>query len=253
METPTRVECPKLTLTLTPAGTFTPRHVHYALPNTAPPPEGHPVAFMFQGSFFTSDLSFVGEQGQPIGLYYQAKTLAALLDSGYAVIAPEAKAGGTTFWDTNIPPFTVSWELSTDHLLMLAIFDAIDDGSFGPLDGSRLFATGISSGGYMTSRMAVSYPGRFRALAIHSGSYATCGGSLCLLPQTLPAAHPPTLFLHGSLDAVVPQSTMEPYEQRLASEVGSATRKVIDPGAGHEWIASAPQEVVSWFETYRQD
>ena len=40
----------------------------------------------------------------------------------------------------------------------------------GPLDPSRLLAIGVSSGGYMTSRMAVSYPGKFRALAIAAGA-----------------------------------------------------------------------------------
>ena len=115
-------------------------------------------------------------------------------------------------------------------------------------DTTRLYATGISSGGYMTSRMAVSYEGMFRALAIQSASYATCAGPLCVGPS-LPEDHPPTLFLHGTLDATVPQYTMELYYDDLL-ELGVPTRKVVDPVAGHEWIDSAPAEVLRWFQDH---
>jgi len=115
------------------------------------------------------------------------------------------------------------------------------DGMFGYLDYKRKFATGISSGGYMTSRMAVSYAGsfifsflffkkkknshfnslllnillgEFLSLAVAAGSYATCAGPLCVVPN-LPLNHPPTLFLHGGLDPIVPQFTMETYADKL--------------------------------------
>jgi len=79
---------------------------------------------------------------------------------------------------------------------MLAILSEINNpnGIFGHLNNKNKFATGISSGGCMTSRMAVSYEGEFRALAIAAGSYATCGGILCVIPIFLPRDHPPTLF-----------------------------------------------------------
>jgi poly(3-hydroxybutyrate) depolymerase len=132
---------------------------------------------------------------------------------------------------------------------MVAIFQAIHDGVFGPIDSGRMYATGLSSGGYMTSRMAVSYPGVFKSLAIMAGSYATCAGLICSVPETLPADHPPTLFLHGQNDLAVPLSTMEPYEEKLRT-MGIATRKVINDACGHQWIPEAPEEVFRWFETH---
>ena len=83
-------------------------------------------------------------------------------------------------------------------------FSAASTAAFGPINTTRLYAMGISSGGFMTSRMAVSYPGKFRALADHSGSYATCSDT-CTVPTPLPSNHPPTLFLHGDTDAIVPR------------------------------------------------
>ena len=173
----------------------------------------------------------------------------ALLDAGYAVLAPEA-GNGVGYWDTNIGQHATVWSSAPDHELMLAILGGIEDGDFGPLDPEALFATGLSSGGYMTSRMAVSYPGRFRALAIQSASYATCLGTACVVPADLPDDHPPTLFLHGERDSIVPIATMQRYEQALRTE-GTTTRAVVDPEAGHEWLDVAPEEVRAWFDAAR--
>lgn len=88
-----------------------------------------------------------------------------------------------------------------------------------------------------------------RALAIDAGSYAGCVGPLCVLPWSLPADHPPTLFLHGAADTTVPQFTKDPYYDRLVAQ-GVSTVKVIDPTAGHEWINAAPPSVRPWFEAH---
>jgi predicted esterase len=100
----------------------------------------------------------------------------------------------------------------------------------------------------MSSRMAVSYPGSFRALAIHSASYATCSAT-CTLPSSLPADHPPTLFLHGQNDSVVPISSMTVYRDRLASD-GHEVKTVVSPTAGHEWISEAVTQVPQWFAAH---
>lgn len=244
--TATMVSCPHETTALatTPA-----RAVHYQVPLGAAPAAGFPVVVAFQGTSLPSELTWAGTTTDAYGLYYQALTVARLLDAGYAVITPDAAGAGTTYWDTNIPPYATAWTTAPDHQVMLSLFAAIDAGDFGALDGTRLYAMGFSSGGYMTSRMAVSYAGRFRALAIVSGSYATCGGSVCLVPATLPADHPPTLFLHGALDTFVPLTTMQAYESRLHDQ-GVATRVVTEAAAGHQWIAAAPDEVAPWFATY---
>lgn len=97
----------------------------------------------------------------------------------------------------------------------------------------------------MTSRMAVSYPGKFRALAVAAGSYATCGGPLCVVPE-LDVGHPPTLFLLGGQDPAVPQSTVTVYHDALLA-AGIATRLVVDPQVGHAWIPASPDEIDVWF------
>jgi len=232
-----------------PAQAGIPRDVFWQVPLGAPPADGFPVVLLFQGSFYGPALMFEGAADGPHGVYHLALTIKRLLDAGYAVVAPAAHAEGTTFWDTNVPPFSVAWSTAPDHAFMLSIFESISAGLFGPLDASHMYATGISSGGYMTSRMAVSYPGKFRALAIHSASYATCSGPLCTIPDALPDDHPPTLFLHGEADLVVPIGTMEAYDARLVAE-GKETRVVVAPSVGHDWLAAGPDEVVAWFDAH---
>lgn len=243
----TEVVCPHQTTSIAGANGVD-RDVHHAVPAGTPPAGGWPVALLFQGSFFPAETFFEGAEGDLFGGLYQARLTSLLLDAGYAVLAPNAHQNGTLFWDTNIPPWSGSWSGCPDDVFLTNIFAAIDAGTFGPLDSGSMVASGISSGGYMTSRMAVSYPGRFRALAIQSGSYATCGGSLCIVPE-LPADHPPTLFVHGRLDVVVPLFTTEPYRNRLADQ-GTAFDTRIDDTAGHNWFSGGPEAIVQWFQTH---
>jgi poly(3-hydroxybutyrate) depolymerase len=229
------------------AGLF--RNVYYQVPLGSPPVNGWTVVLLFQGSLFSPAVTMEATASEPFGAYYQVLLVKRLLDAGYAVLAPEAHLSGATFWDTNVPPWDLAWTGAPDDLFMRSIFSELEHGSFGSIDTARQYATGISSGGYMTSRMAVSYPGRFRALAIASGSYATCSGPLCTIPTPLPADHPPTLFLHGDADVVVPLWTMEAYRDELSAE-GRATQSIIQAGAGHQWIAAAPDAVLKWFNAW---
>ncbi len=237
--------CPHSTVSLS-TGVWGSRDLHLQRPLGTPPADGWPVAILFQGSFFRAAWMWEATPSEPFGAWYQTEVIGRLLDAGYAVVTPEAPLGGATYWTTNVPPYAVAWSTSPDHALMLALFDAIDDGTFPDVDPDRLYAGGISSGGYMTSRMAEAYPGRFRALAVHSASWCTCGGSLCLLPARLPGDHPPTLFLHGEQDAIAPPWAMRAYADQMAEE-GLEQRVVTDPDAGHAWIRAAPTEIVDWF------
>jgi poly(3-hydroxyoctanoate) depolymerase len=222
------------------------RKVIYQTPLGTPPAAGWPVVLVYQGSFFPlNDFSYTSNL--PFGGYYQGKLIQLLLDNGYAVVAPSAPAD--LFWQTNLPGLAEAYTLSTDYDFLGNVFDAIGAGVFGPLDPQRQYATGISSGGYNTSRMAVSFPGRFRALAIQSGSYATCSGPLCSVPAVLPADHPPTLFLHGFIDPVVPWWTMDLYYARLQGQ-GIATAVYTEPLGGHAWFASSPTRILDWFDAH---
>lgn len=223
------------------------RTVSYEVPLGTPPAAGWPVVFFFQGSFFAGSQMFAADRGDPFGKYHVTLTIKELLDAGYAVLAPDALVGGTTFWQTNVPPWSLLWNTSSDHAFLISIFQAIRSGRFGALDPERLYAMGISSGGFMTSRMAISYRGMFRALAVHSGSFATCS-ALCIVPP-LPADHPPTLFLHGLLDPLVPLFTMEQYRDALSRD-GREVRTVVNRAASHEWIPEGPQAVTDWFNAH---
>lgn len=226
-----------------------PREVHWQVPLGEPPPEGWPAVILFQGAMFSAELFWLVLDFDIFGYYNQGMLTKTLLDRGFAVITPEAHAGGATAWDTNIPPMSIYWDLAEDHQFMLDIFDAIGAGTFGDLDTGRLYASGISSGGYMTSRMDLEYREHFAALAIHSASYATCAGPVCIIPGDLSAEHLPTLFLHGSDDNIVPIATAERYVEALVA-LGVETDVVVQQGAGHAWIDAAPEAITAWFEAH---
>lgn len=253
-----------MTTVATPHGE---REVHFALPTGEPPDDGWPVVLAFQGSGFPAELYFTSDPGLPFGGEHQGRTTRALLEEGYAVVAPEAQVNGYQYWDSNLIHRNWSWENTPDHALMVALLgeastpDAADlpeslesvpgdgvlaSGRLGPLDTTRMFAMGVSSGGHMTSRMAVSYPGRFTALAVVSASFATCGGVWCPLPPEMPAGHPPTLFLHGGADLVVPVDSMHGYANAL-EDAGVLVRRVVDEEVGHGWIPASPEEVTTFF------
>jgi pimeloyl-ACP methyl ester carboxylesterase len=218
------------------------RDVYWETPSTPPPPGGYPVVVVYQGSLFGPEVTWATvTPAAPFGAYQQARLQAMLLDHGYTVIAPPGVA--TLGWQTNLG---IPFESTGDYPWVQGLIAAIDAGTFGPADATHLYATGISSGGYMTSRMAVSYAGVFRALAIASASYATCLGPACVVPTPLPADHPPTLFMHGEIDPIVPIATMQPYHDELAAQ-GIDTGLDVDPFAGHQWLGDAPERVTAWF------
>jgi predicted esterase len=67
-----------------------------------------------------------------------------------------------------------------------------------------------------------------------------------VVPRNLPADHPPTLFLHGEQDVVVPIGTMRDYADELQDQ-GIDVRVVTDPSEGHAWLPAAPTELRDWF------
>jgi poly(3-hydroxyoctanoate) depolymerase len=223
------------------------RRIYWNDPQGVAPSAGWPAVVLYQGSFFgpsvTWDVS-LARGTTPFGGDVQVELVARLLDAGFLVVQPEAPGG--IAWNTNIGG---SYETTADAAFIPKLLDELASGRFGRADMTRLYAAGISSGGYMASRMAVSYPGRFRALAIESGSYATCLGPLCNVPAQLPGDHPPTLFLHGAADLIVPIATARDYFTKLRAQ-GVATKLVEDPLADHRWLTSAPNEVLAWFTSH---
>lgn len=239
------ITCEYQTLTLSVGVLSESRDVLYQVPLTPPPAKGYPVAILFHGTQVAPELFWEGYQGglaELGGLWYQVNTVKALLDAGFAVLTPRSQVVG--YWNSNIAPTNVFWDSAPDNALMLDLIAAIAAGDFGDLDADRLYPAGISSGGYMTSRVAITYAG-VRAAAIHSASYMTCAAAFCAVGD-IPATHPPTLFLHGSLDLVVPVATMELYRDALTT-AGVETKTVLDEEAAHEWLAASPEAIRDWF------
>jgi hypothetical protein len=218
------------------------RLVYSQVPMGDAPEAGWPTVVVYQGSIYGPTVTWTGDASMPFGGLNQVKLQAMLLDHGFMVIAPAAEG---IAWNTNFP----GYDISSDSRFIPLLIEEIGSGTFGPANTDRLYATGISSGGYMTSRMAVSYAGTFRALAIESGSYATCSNNACLIPNPLPSDHPPTLFLHGRNDLAVPIGTAEAYKAQLDMQ-GVETAMVVDETVGHQWLKVAPQEITCWFLTH---
>lgn len=218
------------------------RLIYSQVPVGEAPVTGWPAVVVYQGSIYGPTVTWTGDASMPFGGLNQVKLQAMLLDHGFMVIAPSADG---IAWNTNFP----GYDISSDSRFIPLLIEEIEKGTFGPANMERLYATGISSGGYMTSRMAVSYAGTFRALAIESGSYATCSNNACLIPNPLPDDHPPTLFLHGRNDIAVPIGTAQAYKAQLDMQ-GVETAMVVDETVGHQWLKVAPQEITCWFMTH---
>ncbi len=241
---PGTINCSYQTLSL-PSSSITSRDIKFQIPLGSPPAGGWPVALIYQGTLFP--VEFNQDTRAPFGGFYETKVIKTLLDNGYAVLAPRAPA--ELAWLTNSAGPLTNYNITTDYTFLNNVLDAIEDGIFGPLNDNRKYATGISSGGYNTSRMAVSFPGEFKGLVVASASYATCAGPVCAVPYNLPSDHPPTYFIHGFLDAIVPWWTMDIYYDRLLSK-GIETGRHTNSWAGHEWLPESPELVLNWFNQH---
>lgn len=249
-------------------GGNTNRSVTYQVPEGTPPAGGWPVVFYYHGTNLASPPPADGPTtfgpadpaNDAPGARHLAATLHELLDDPgntgkkYAVVMPQAAVQllVTRFWDTNLQ---IAYNLSSDYCFFPSLWSAIESGAYGPasqFNMDRRFAFGMSSGGYNTSRMAVSWNSDnvWKALAIHSASYANCIGTVCNVPATLPANHPPTKFFHGTQDTVVPIATMYAYYDKLIAQGRTAAVKT--NGEGHNLTADmvGPGGIKAWFDQY---
>ncbi|CAN5398528.1 hypothetical protein BH11PSE11_BH11PSE11_14310 [soil metagenome] len=238
------------------------RKVRWQVPEGTAPAGGWRTAFYYQGTTPTGTNSFSGPIVSPLnvfGMWYLPQTFHELLDDPtgtgkkYAVFAPEPPNSTVLvqFWHTNV---VVPYAASCDYSFLNDFFAEIKNGSYGSAsqyDMNRRYAYGISSGGYNSSRMAVTFNGSsvWKALGIISASYATCSGPLCVVPP-VPSNHPPTKFWHGLTDAIVPILTMELYYSRLISQ-GIPTAKVVHP-FGHQLTSDnlGSGGVKAWFDAH---
>lgn len=237
------VRCPNESLQLE-INKASKRRVRYQLPLGEPPEGGWPVILFLKPGF--SDVTFVQDS---YNTRIQAVMIKEFLDSGYAVIAPDANFTG--IWQTNLL-FRYFYKLTTDYRFFKKLFSAIEDEKFGPLNSQRKYALGASQGGYNTSRMAINFPDEFNSLVIISGSYATCRPYInyCHVPRRIDNPHPPTFFIHGGRDEVVTVSSMLNYHDKLYKN-GIATGYYVNPDAAHNgWIEGTLERTLRWIRLH---
>jgi poly(3-hydroxyoctanoate) depolymerase len=237
------------------------RVVRWQVPEGTPPAGGWPVVFYYNGTvFFNSPATKpFTSTSTAAGANFAQTSLHELLDdpsgSGrkYAVIAPEAQGSAVIqAWDTNS---SAAYSTRDDFCFLPELFKGVSQGKYGDpslFDMSRRYALGISSGGYNTSRMAVTFnqDSAWKALVIVSGSYATCLGPFCNVPKVLPANHPPTKFYHGTADLIVPIATMRPYHDLLKAQ-GVNTQK-LEHKKGHQFTQDllGSGGAKAWFDQF---
>jgi pimeloyl-ACP methyl ester carboxylesterase len=241
-------------------GAIKSRVVRWQVPEGTPPTGGWPVVFYYNGTVFFDSAATkpFTSTSTAFGANYSEEVLRELLDNPggtgrkYAVFAPEAPGSIVQAWDTNA---IGNYTGKDDYCFLPDLFKAVADGEYGAASQYNMqqrYAMGISSGGYNTSRMAVTFnrDSVWKALAIVSASYATCAGPLCNVPANLPTNHPPTKFYHGTADGIVPISTMRPYHERLLSQ-GVPTEKV-EHDKGHQFTQDdlGPGGIKAWFDRF---
>ncbi|MCA9146326.1 MAG: prolyl oligopeptidase family serine peptidase [Planctomycetaceae bacterium] len=111
------------------------------------------------------------------------------------------------------------------------------------VDSSRIYATGLSMGGYGVWRLAAAAPDRFAEIA------PMCGGGAPSSAESMKSL--PVWVFHGAKDDVVPLSESEEIVAAL-NAVGANIRFTIYPDADHNcWDRTyAAPELYSWMLQY---
>jgi polyhydroxybutyrate depolymerase len=69
-----------------------------------------------------------------------------------------------------------------------------------PVDGKRIYATGISNGGFMSSRLGCELSNRIAAIAVDAATIE----ATTIAPNCNPGRPVPALYIHGTADPFVP-------------------------------------------------
>lgn len=119
----------------------------------------------------------------------------------------------------------------------------------------EIFVVGISSGGFMTERLANKYSAHIDGVVIHSaGSYdnavlntsGVCGVSFntTAIPQ-VSSDHPRTYMLHGEKDNIVKFEIGEILANQLKSR-GIEVEFYKNPLGKHQWFKEKNQPILDW-------
>ncbi len=220
------------------------RRVLWQQPSIPAPADGYPVILLLHGTVQHADAWFTGCDRWSTA---QASFTRAALERGMLVVAPESRRPllwGPRAWDA----FAATVNTSLDLPMFRDIFDWL--GTL-PVNRSALYCAGFSSGAFMTSRLARTFPDRCAAVAVHSGADATAlrltwlGPILdCTKPLRFPGGYPPTMVIHGRHDRVVPATCgVNLYGELQRHGVPS---QLLLTGGGHIWQAAHNGEILDW-------
>lgn len=178
------------------------------------------------------------------------------LAAGYAVLIPDS---GIPFCGKDGAKQWHYSENSEDVKFFGEIFDYIQNNP--QLNGNRVYVAGISSGGFMTSRLAMRFSDKIKAVYINSAGdadmseqYETKGILKCNSTVTfdksvpiVPKNHPKALIIHGDADGLVPFEMDELYAQGLQN-AGVEHEFIAVPGGTHTWFVEYNNKILDWFK-----
>lgn len=154
---------------------------------------------------------------------------------GWIVITPQALEAQISLMTYTLPLGTawnsgVSADFMGNHIvvnegvddsgLLMAILDDLI--STYNVDQNNVFCTGFSMGGFMSNRMAIEHPDRFKAIASVSG---TIGNEIS---SNTPSQHISTMHIHGTADEMVSYENAELSYQNFSFSVGLGAEATVE-------------------------
>lgn len=111
------------------------------------------------------------------------------LTQGFWVVLPQSQSGG---WNDDAVP-----SRDDDVLFVSQLIDTLV--AQGSVDPTRVYATGFSSGGFMTQRLVCDLPGKIAAFAIDAATMRNSMAATCGSPSVVR----PKLYFLGTADLIV--------------------------------------------------
>lgn len=225
--------------------------VYLVLPRGKSPEKGWPVVVLLHGRGQTAGAWF-GEGLLSRGDQKLFPPLA--LKSGMVVIAPEARepfGKGIRQWDF----FHRNLQNSPDLTFFRDLFQWMEKNTKITFDISRVHGVGISSGGFMASRLALAFPDKWASLIVIAAGNADSFPQIPSFPldskalgSEISTQHPPTLIIHGAGDRIVPFVYGERYFQDL-KQAGIKTEMLVIPEGGHQWPTQFHENMIKWLSS----
>ncbi|UCD14268.1 MAG: prolyl oligopeptidase family serine peptidase [Thermoplasmatales archaeon] len=231
------------------------RRFLWKAPSLPPLDDGYPVLFVLHGATQYAESWFWSGKGGLKGSFVwgkrQTNFVENALEKGFFIIAPDSIRPykfGPKAWDSS----TMNFNESKDLPFIQDILDWLLNPPV-PINSSRIFCIGFSSGAFMTSRIAYFFGSQFRATAVHSGGFAD-RGHLTVLQHSfdynskhdISEDHPPTLIIHGSKDLLVPIELGVRYYKELQN-AGIRVHILLNSNGRHIWQSIFNKQILEWF------